>query len=365
MRVPLPASLRARRDVVLHIGSGKTGTSSVQAFLRENRDDRLAEQGLLYPRTPGSARHVRLGLFAKSAEEAQRSPAWSRHKLSDHASFQEAFRHDLLAEIEASELPRVLLSDEVLFHLSSEALSRLGSLMNSIGEHLRLVAYLRRQDDHMVSRYQQGVKVGMTDRLAEYAQRDLSWFYDYHARLRKHERLLSPTEFVVHRFERDAFAGGSLFQDFLEAASISARADDWHQVAIRNESLDAESVEVLRLLNLYRVQHGGTTRGPTRSRVVRRLAEASKGPTLTLPDPVLDRFMAQWEESNQRVAREFLGDASGELFRSPRRTRNTTTEQRLDVTRLDHYIDLLELPQRMHAPLRALAAHEAKARESS
>lgn len=334
----------------------------MQAFLRANRDDRLAEQGLLYPRSPGPVRHVRLGLFAKSEEVAERSPAWSMQRQSDHASFQETFRDDLLAEIEASDLPRVLLSDEVLFHLSGEALTRLGSLMSSIGDRLRLVAYLRRQDDHMVSRYQQGVKVGTTDRLAEYAQRDLSWFYDYHGRLRKHEQFLRPTEFVVHRFEREAFAGGSLFQDFLDATGISARADEWHQVAVRNESLDAESVEVLRLLNLYRVQHGGPTRGPMRNRLVRRLAEASTGPTLTLPDPVLDRFMERWEESNQRVARDFLGDSSGELFRTPRRTRNTTTEQRLDPARLDHFIDVLELPQRMHGPLRALAAHEATSR---
>jgi hypothetical protein len=38
-------------DLVLHIGSGKTGTSSIQGFLHRNRD-RLATLGYLYPRTP-------------------------------------------------------------------------------------------------------------------------------------------------------------------------------------------------------------------------------------------------------------------------------------------------------------------------
>ncbi len=69
--------------------------------------------------------------------------------------------------------------------------------------------------------------------------------------------LLEPTEFVVRRFERDSFVDGSLFQDFLDAVGIDVRADELQQVLNRNESLDAEAVEFLRLLNVYRVQNEG------------------------------------------------------------------------------------------------------------
>jgi hypothetical protein len=72
--------------------------------------------------------------------------------------------------------------------------------------------------------------------------------------------------------------------------------------------------------------------------------------------------MEQWEESNRGVAREILGDQTGQLFRAPRKTSNTTTEQRLDPARLDRFTELLELPERMHAPLRRLAEREARAR---
>ena len=351
----------ARRDVVLHIGSGKTGTSSVQAFLRDNRD-RLADLGTLYPVTPGTTRHVRLGLFAKSASEAALTPSWPRQNQPDHAKFRRLFRRRLRAEIESSDLPRVLLSDEVLFYLPDEALSRLGRFMGTIAESLRLVAYLRRQDDHMVSRYQQGVKVGVAVRLTDFAKRDMTGYYDYYDRLRTHEQLVRPSEVVVRRFEHDSFAEGSLFQDFLEAAGVDARAQDWHQVTLQNESLDAESVEVLRLLNLHRRRTHGRAPGLVKNSVVKRLAQAATGPTLTLPDPELDAFMARWEESNQRVARAFVADPSGQLFRQPRRTSNTTTEQRLDPSRLHHFFALLELPEEMHAPLRALAEQEAQAR---
>jgi hypothetical protein len=358
----LPLSLSRPRDVVLHIGTGRAGSTSIQYFLRDNRT-RLIELGYLYPRTPGEARHSRLGLFVKSPGELQLSPEWSRQRQSDPEKFKRRFRRQLISEIEASGAPHVVFSDEVLFGSSYPAVRRLGRFMDRVADNLRIVVYLRRQDDHMVSRYQQGVKIGWIRRLCDWAHEDMTALYDYAARLDRHRELLAPTEFVVRRFERSCFADGSLYQDFLDAAGIEARVDDLEQVADRNVSFDAESVEFLRLLNLHRVENEGATEGLIDNRrFVTRLAEGSTGPVLTLPPSFLDAFMAQWEESNRRVAREFLGDKSGRLFHLPRKAANTTVDQRLDPRRIDHFVSLLDLPDSIHAPLRALAEREAKAR---
>jgi hypothetical protein len=359
--VPTTSPLSRPLALTLHVGTGRAGSSSIQAFLRDNRE-RLGELGVFYPRTPGGARHIRLGLFVKSQTELESSPEWYRQKQSDPASFRKAFRRRLFSEIEDSGLSRVLLSDEVLFGSSKQALRRLRRFTERIAESLRLVVYLRRQDDHMVSRYQQGVKIGWVARLRDWAQEDMSDLYDYYARIRRHERLLDPTDFVVRRFEPESFVGGSLLQDFLDAVRIDARVEDLTQVPRINESLGAESVEFLRLLNIHRVEHEGATPGLIDNRaLVERLTEASTGPTLTLPASVLDAFMEQWEESNRAVAREFLRDRSGRLFRAARKTRNTTTEQRLDPARFDHYLALLDLPEQLHEPLRRVAEREAKA----
>ena len=348
-------------DLVLHIGTGKTGTSSVQFFLRDNRE-RLRELGHLYPKSPGGARHGRLSLFIKSDEELLMAPNWYRQKQSNPAAFRKAFRHQLFAEIERSGVSRVILSDEGLYSCSDPALQRLRGFTDRIAHHLRLVVYLRRQDDQMVSRYQQMVKTGEVRRLAEWAQQDMAGTYDYHTRLRTFSELLEPAEFVVRRFEPDRFVDGSLHQDFLDAIGIDARADELQQVPNRNESLDAESVEFLRLVNLYRVEHEAATAGVIDNRkLVLQLAEASTGAVVTLPDRTLDEFMARWTESNQAVAREFLGDETGELFRMPRRSGNTTTEQRFDPDRLDHFVTRFEIPEPWRAPLRRLAEREASA----
>lgn len=356
------APFSKRLDLVLHVGMDKTGTSSIQVLLHCNRA-RLRELGVLVPESPGKTRHMRLSLFVKSDDEVANSIVWSRQPQSDPAEFRAAFQRNLYAEIEESGLERVLFTDEGLFGTSEPTLGRLGRFSHAIGRSVRLVTYLRRQDDHLISRYQQQVKVGRTQRLDEWVDTDLSVMYDYHARLRAFERLVNPTELIVRRFERASFPDGSLYQDFLDAAGVEVSAADLERGPTRNKSLDAESVEFLRLLNLYRVEEHGAVPGLIDNRTrVARLAEASTGPVLSLPADRLDRFLAQWEDSNERVARDFLHDASGRLFRTPRKSDNVTTEQRLDPDRLDHFFAVLRTPERLHAPVRRLAEREAKIR---
>jgi hypothetical protein len=350
-------------DLVLHIGSGKTGTSSIQHLLSKSRE-RLAELGSLFPRSPGLGRHVQLGLFIRPDTELGKLINWHKQGIASPADFREDFQTRLFEEINNSGLTRVLFSDEALYGASLDALKRLRAFTDEIARSVRVVVYLRRQDDHVCSRYQQVVKTGETRRLAERLNEvNFKKTYDYHDRLETWRRLVEPSEFVVRPFETERFVDGSLYQDFFEAAGLEARADELEIEGPLNESLDAEAVELLRILNIYRVEHEGATAGLIDNRkMVTRLAKSATGPTLTLPDSVLDAFMDSWAESNRAVAREFLGDETGQLFRAPRKTHHTTTEQRLDPARLDHFIELLQLPTRMHAPLRRLVQRETRAR---
>jgi hypothetical protein len=357
-----PAATAPPVELVLHIGTGKTGTTSIQTFLHRNRD-RLAERGFLYPRSAGRVRHVRVSLSVLPDRVLARTPTWRREDFASSAEFRREFRRNLDAEIAGAGLPHVVLSDEALYGAPYGALRRLRPFVRGIAGKVRVVVYLRRQDDHLVSRYQQRVKAGETRRLAERVRTDLRGTYDYRDRLGAWRRFLEPDVLVVRPFERVRFVGGSLHQDFLDAAGVDLRADELAPVTQLNESLDAESVELLRLLNLYRVENEGAEAGLINNRkLVLRLRDASgadPGPALTLAPSVLDDFMAQWEESNRAVARDFLGDPSGELFRTPRKTSHTTSEQFLDPARLDHYVGLLELPEAVHGPLRKIAEREA------
>lgn len=346
-------------DVVLHIGSGKTGTSTIQRVLRRN-GDLLREAGHVYPRTPGPARHTKFGLFLRPDDELVSHADWLTGEYDvPPATFRTRFRRRLLREIAGSGASRVVFSDEGLFSAGERTIRRARRFTNAIGRDVRLVVYLRRQDDHLISRYQQVVKMGEVAPLTTWMQQDWVGTYDYHLRLTSWQEL-EPAAFVVRRFERARMVGGSLISDFLAAADIALPEDRLTHTEARNESLGAEAIELLRILNLYRVEHEGAQPGlfGNHHHVV-RLREVSTGPVLTLPEAELDRFMATWEASNRRVAIDFLDDRTGELFTSDRKAEGTTTEQHLDPMRLDHYFDLLEIPAEQHAAIRSIAEREA------
>ncbi len=355
-----PAPPDRRVDLTLHIGTGKTGTTTIQKFLRTN-SDALGKQGILYPLSAGVTRHGRFGLYVTPEESVARDPLWHDEPADTPASFHRDFRSELLAEIARAGLSRVLISDEGLYGAPAATLRRLRQVIDAHFGQLRLVCYLRRQDDHLASRYQQVVKMGETRRLAVRTQEmDLSHTYDYASRLDLWTRLVGCPDFVVRRFEPESFVDASLIADFLDAAGITLDPAGLTPVPAMNESLDAESVEFLRILNLFRVRSQRAEPGRIRNRkLVVKLARSSRGPTLTLPEPALERFMARWESGNEAVARRYFGEEDGVLFRSPRRSRGTTSVQRLDPDRLDYFLDVTELPSRIHPPLRRLVEREA------
>jgi hypothetical protein len=343
------------RRVVVHIGMGKTGTSSVQYLLAANRQV-LAAHGVLYPRVPGRARHTRLGLAVKPDDELTRTPAWHRIGQPIPQRFRRRFRRKLLAEIAAVEAHTVLFSDEALFGLNEDALLRLRELVTEIGGRVRVVAYLRRQDDHLASLYQQEVKVGETRRMEEWVSLSGLAGHDYHARLSAWRDVFAPDELVVRPFERSSFVDGSLYADFLDAAGIDIAVPELTPSETRNQSLDAETIEFLRILNLQRVEQGAEAWLINNLEVVERLRQHDGGPTLTLPEATLDQVNERWQESNRSTAHDFLG--GGVLFREPRRQADTTTEQRLDPARVNYFAALVGLPTDVTASLKGIVERE-------
>ncbi|GAB2984802.1 hypothetical protein [Nocardioides montaniterrae] len=348
-------------DVVIHIGMGKTGTSSLQEWFGRNRPV-LADHGVLYPTTPGRFRHVKLGLMTTPVDELNEMPAWRRMNRDDPERYQAEMRAATISEIRDAALPRVLLSNEGHFGSSEAAIAELGGFLGSFASSVRVVVYLRRQDDHLLSRYQQLVKVGSTERLASRVDVDLSDLYDYAARLTTWQRVLAPDALVVRPFEREQLAGGSLQQDFLDTAGIDLREDALAPVPRTNESLDAEAVELLRLLNLFRVEQRGATAGQIDNRdLITRLAgRPGTGPTLGLPADLLDPFLARWADSNAEVARTWLGREDGTLFRSSQRSTNVVTEQGLDPRRLPRLLKVAGVARADRAGVRRLAEREAR-----
>jgi hypothetical protein len=135
------------RVCFLHIGTHKTGTTSLQTFLAAN-EQCLERNGIFVPSSgrawPGSGNH---------------NLAW---ELSGDPRFDPALGswRDVLGEIRSRNPPAVCLSSEDFVHLqrTPDSLCRIRQELNSIGYQVRIVVYLRPQADYIESLYAELVK---------------------------------------------------------------------------------------------------------------------------------------------------------------------------------------------------------------
>jgi hypothetical protein len=113
-----------KRKIFLHIGFGKTGTTSIQKTLLENRYA-LLNKGVLYPST-GIVDGAHRGLFPLN------------HNELDVGIFSE-----LISEIEKSESEKVVLSSENMSFLNESYVEKISGCFENFD--VRVIFYVRNQ----------------------------------------------------------------------------------------------------------------------------------------------------------------------------------------------------------------------------
>jgi hypothetical protein len=132
-----------RRQIIVHIGRHKSGTSALQHYFADRRD-RLAELGILYP-LAGATRRIAHHDLARQCNQ----------RLSDGADLPR-IQAAMLAEITPRH-DRIILSSEAFQNITD--LSRLRDFLApfNVGE-IRVICYVREHLDYAVSGFRQFVQ---------------------------------------------------------------------------------------------------------------------------------------------------------------------------------------------------------------
>ena len=242
-------------ELILHIGTTKTGTSSLQSFFFESRE-LLKEHGVYFPVftrqtvTP----YTRNGLFLC---RHCRNLAQGIDPSKDVDSLEKNLKQ--LSESLSSH-DRVLLSEECFFLFSSRLLEDTQStkaywpivarLLDEAGaDEITIVTYLRRQDDWIASQWRQQVRKGYQDEaLADYCNgRSLRLAASYANILAAADRAFDgAARIVARRYDRGPFEGGDIFRDFCAACGIPWDEDYVFPENEWNRSLSFDVAEALR-----------------------------------------------------------------------------------------------------------------------
>lgn len=305
------------KTLYLHIGTPKTGTTSLQHFCYYNSDI-LTEKGYHYPKFPFKYPNkgwTRNGLFLEStlfdAEGIRQKEKETENFYSGLAELRELFKT----------YNNIILSDEGIWTACFNRkrgiplMRKLQEDAKDTGYQVKIIVYLRRQDDFLLSWYNQFIKHSLT------VKNTLSWEeyfnnyekyleLDYYSCLKKLEKIFGRENIIVRRFDKKYLKDRSIIPDFLSIFGLEL--DDNFTIEEEhsnfNQKMSENACEIKRIIN-------GTTEMTIKDIrrfewILREFSPVSEKnyPCSMMSDEESKNFMQLYELSNNKVVKRYIKD---------------------------------------------------------
>jgi hypothetical protein len=294
---------------LLHIGTAKTATTSMQASFSLNRR-KLADMGLYYPVTPGIENHTKLAVYA--VDDGRMTGAKKRTIdgfAGDIGAFRRNLRDQMHAEFRRVRQETLLLSNEHLHqHLNSvDEKRRLKELLDQWCDDYRILVYLRRQDKLAVSLFSTQLKAGATDfkNVLPNVGKALPYAFDYKRILEQYGEVFGIDRITPAIFEKESFFRGDTIEDVYQRIGVSS-TDGFETVEPANESLSYKAQAFLAELNALLAPGIGGDNSFLRSNIAELLSRKFSGRGKTLSRPQATAFYQRFAESNEWVRHQFF-----------------------------------------------------------
>ena len=266
-----------------HIGSPKTGTTSLQTFLKENSDE-LREQGNYNYVNAGRA-HI------------------AHNKLASAARMGEASRVFDNIGREADALPDAthIVSSELLFNsYTARKLSQ--TVPDHIKDRGKVICYVRRQDSYLEAMYKQLLKNSRIKPDRQAFLGDAKRLVRYLDTLNTYSAIFGQENVIVRPYSRDRLKNGDIVHDFAEQTGLNLFKGLRMQTDFSNKTFSAEMSELLALM-------GEKTDYNTRE-IIRELIAINHPGTIKSRDVFTKaerrELMDTMQRENRRIVRRFM-----------------------------------------------------------
>lgn len=304
------------KTLYVHIGMAKTGTTALQYFLWENRAV-LESYNYCYP-----------SMKCAYSDMSIVNETRNGHFLVNDTWIDGVMKHD---ELDAAmyragmdEVVRlferydnIILSDEGIWVATYQRRASLWEELVADGEkygfQVKMIVYLRRQDQYIASVYKQKLKQRISKSNMETWEEYVSHIpktrqLNYYKKLEGIREVLGKENMIVCRYDRKGFCGGSIYADFLHRIGLEF-SEEYHITQQEaNESLLGNTAEMKRIIN----EIEGFDRAD--DRLMRNIlyadSEISKKQVVAevFSREEAEDFLKKYEQSNAKVAEEYFAD---------------------------------------------------------
>lgn len=241
---------------IVHIGTEKTGTTSIQGLLYLNRK-KLRKAGFHFLQCAGPMNSRAIPAYClgdDSFDDFFRDNGITTAEAKE--KFRATFRRDFEQEIR--ELPdsihTVIISSEHLHSRirSVEEMDKVHELLTSSFDEIRIICYLREQAATCTSFYSTYIKTGGTESLKKVLKRCKPGnpYFNYDSMLANWERCFGIGSLDINLFSSNHFLNGNLLDDFAAKIDSSLVGTLDQNVDDGNESLVPSGQALARTLNV-------------------------------------------------------------------------------------------------------------------
>ena len=228
---------------IIHIGTEKTGTTSIQEFLYLNQET-LKKFGYYFIQSAGRRNNRALPSVCMLEDKYD---DFFQSKNIKNSQEKLTFKNDVLKKLKAeitstpSHIHTVIISSEH-FHSrtrSSDEIKNVYNILKPFFSELRIVCYLRRQVDVCTSLYSTAIKVGQTLSLLEFIKEchPGNIYYNYFDMLSQWASVFGKDSISAAVFNPKSFLNRCLLDDFTSLISDQLVGKLNKDFPIQNESL--------------------------------------------------------------------------------------------------------------------------------
>lgn len=231
------------KKLILHIGTHKTGSTSIQNYLKSNRAKLIGKGWGLFDSEKF--------LSVSSPGSANSWVMFSGSRQNFTATIDSRF-YDEISKIDGNVIASC---EEISWMFNPEEINALKENLDKIFDEITLVIYFRRQDQFLVSHYQQGFRTSHSTAAMFYGRElmpipkyepYMDKYLDYHVFYSRWADVFGGENIRTNWFSKSHLVDGDVVSDFIEQTGVATE----HSLAkMTNESLSKQDI-VLRYFTL-------------------------------------------------------------------------------------------------------------------
>jgi len=299
----------------IHIGLEKTGTTTLQEFFFLNRNQ-LAQDNIYYPSSPGARNHTDLVAYAYDKTLGDLIVQKNLHTSAAREAFRLGFKELFDTELRSIKKSKtnLLVSSE---HLSSRVFSKdeirnLLRLFTEAGYLPKIIVYLRRQDQYLLSTYSTWLKCGATADLNQKAYKRKR--YDYLSLLDMWGEVAGQENLIVKIFERSRMYKNDLLEDFMNILGLRMTEHYQYPSSDLNKSLDKNKLLFLKKLNAVVPESIDGQKNPLKGELIKAMEQIDNSDKLNLDPGLSQEILDYYRSDNEAIKVQYFPSQAGSLF---------------------------------------------------